>query len=76
MGGRIDNSVNDGRNPYIFRINDINHYKIGFWLPQSGLHPAFAQFYIYDTSNEVSNRLTALRASGRSGVRFNIVQGF
>ena len=75
MGGRIDNSVNDGRSPYVFRINGSNHHKIGSLLPRSGLHPAFAQLYIYDTSNEVSNRVNALRVSGRSGARFDIVEG-
>ena len=75
MGGRIDNSVNDGGSSYIFRINDSNHHKIGSLLPRSRLHPSFAQLYIYDISYEVSNRVTALRGSGHSTVRFDIVEG-
>ena len=76
MGGRIDHSVNDGRSPYVFRINGSNHHKIGSLLPRSGQLPKFGQLYIYDTSNELSNRMIALRASRRrSGIRPDIVQG-
>ena len=73
MGRRIDNRVNDG-SPYIFQINGSNHHKIGSLLPQSGLHPSVAQLYIYDTCNEMSNRVTTLRASGGSGIRSDIVR--
>jgi len=75
MGGRVDNSVNDGRSAYVFRISGSNHHKIGTLLPPSGFIPKFAQLYIYDTSNEVSNRLNALGRSGSSDVRADVVQG-
>jgi len=74
MRGRIDNSVNDGRSPYVFRISGSNHHKIGTLLPPSGLLPKFAQLYIYDTSNELSNWLNALGRFGSSSIRSDIVQ--
>jgi len=73
MGGRIDNSVNDGRSAYVFRISGSNRYKIGTLLPPSGFIPKFAHLYIHDTSNELSNRLNALGYC--SDIRGNIVQG-
>jgi len=75
MGGRIDDSVNDGTSPYVFRISGSNHHKIGTLLPPSGLVPKFAQLYIYDTNNKLSNRLNALGAFGHSDIRDDIVQG-
>ncbi|XP_019178737.1 PREDICTED: uncharacterized protein LOC109173852 [Ipomoea nil] len=33
---------------------------MGSLLPQSGERPKFAQLYIYDTQNEITNRITAL----------------
>jgi len=45
--GRIDNTVNDGRSAYVFRISGSNHHKIGTLLPPSGFIPKFAQLYIW-----------------------------
>ena len=75
MGGRIDNIVNDGTSAYVFRISGSNHHKIGKLLPPSGFILKFAQLYIYDTSNELSNRLNALGQSDCSDIIGDIVQG-
>ena len=29
IGGKMDNRVNDGRGPYIFRLNGQTHHRIG-----------------------------------------------
>jgi hypothetical protein len=63
MGGKVDHRVNDGRGPYIFRLNGQNHHRIGTLLPANGLNPSFAQLYFYDTDNEVPNRINALNHS-------------
>ena len=44
MGGCIDNTINDGRGPYVFRINGQNHHKIGSLIPPDGRLGTFAQF--------------------------------
>lgn len=62
MGGKIDSEVNKGRGPYIFKMGGQNHHLIGSLLPMSGSSPKFSQLYIYDTENEVSNRINALRS--------------
>lgn len=60
IGGNVDRTINSKRGPYIFRINGSNHHKIGSLLPMPGGTPKFAQLYIYDTDNEVSNRINAI----------------
>ena len=60
MGANIDRSMNDGRGPPVFKISGQVHHRIGSLLPQQGTPPKFIQLYVYDTSNEISNRLQAL----------------
>ncbi|KAL4626735.1 hypothetical protein ACB092_05G119100 [Castanea dentata] len=57
MGGKVDSRINDGRHPYIFKLNGQNHHRIGTLLPNDGQDPQFAQLYFYDTENEVENRM-------------------
>uniref|UniRef100_A0A803PIG5 ATP-dependent DNA helicase n=1 Tax=Cannabis sativa TaxID=3483 RepID=A0A803PIG5_CANSA len=37
-----------------------NYHHIGSLLPEDGKRPQFAQFYIYDTKNEIDNRMNTL----------------
>ncbi|KAK4594131.1 hypothetical protein RGQ29_017994 [Quercus rubra] len=57
MGGKVDSRINDGRHPYIFKLNGQNHHRIGTLLPNDGEDPQFAQLYFYDTDNEVQHRM-------------------
>ena len=61
MGGKIDKSINSGSAPPVFRLNGQNHHLIGSLLPVEGALPKFAQLYVHDTSNEVANRIKAVR---------------
>lgn len=56
-GGHVDNSINNGRSPYVYRLNGQNHHLFGSLVPTDGKPPRFCQLYIYDTVNEVSNRM-------------------
>lgn len=60
MGANIDNSVNDGRGPPLFKICGQVHHRIGSLLPPDGSPPKFLQLYIYDTADEITNRLQCL----------------
>jgi hypothetical protein len=60
IGGKIDTSNNDGGGPPTFVMNGENYHQIGSLLPLPGNQPKFAQLYIYDTENEVSNRMSAV----------------
>ena len=59
MGAKLDSSVNDGGGPYCYRIHGEVYHKIGALLPEHGKQPLFAQLYIYDTENEIDNRVKA-----------------
>jgi hypothetical protein len=54
--------INDSRGPPIFKISGQVHHRIGSLLPPKDETPKFIQLYIYDTSNEVRNRLRCLTA--------------
>ncbi|KAF1862248.1 hypothetical protein Lal_00026772 [Lupinus albus] len=60
---KIDKSFNDGRGPPSFRIQGQTCHLIGSLLPMSRIASKFAQLsiYIYDTENEIQNRLARLR---------------
>ncbi|XP_028784301.1 uncharacterized protein LOC114740311 [Neltuma alba] len=76
MGGKIDRNVNDGRAPYVYKLSGQNMHLIGSILPTDGATPKFAQLYIYDTSNEVANRISATSgdSSTSSSVDISLVQ--
>lgn len=60
MGANIDRSMNDGRGPPVFKICGQIHHRIGSLLPLDGTPPKFIQLYVYDTANEINNRIHAL----------------
>jgi hypothetical protein len=66
MGAQIDNSINDGRGPPIFKICGQVYHRIGSLLPQDNGPPKFIQLYIYDTTNEMKNKLNCLNADDGS----------
>lgn len=61
LGGKIQTNVNDGLGPPQFILGGQNYHRIGSLLPLEGQMPKFAQLYIYDTKNEVNNRLSHFR---------------
>ncbi|XP_056685459.1 uncharacterized protein [Spinacia oleracea] len=76
MGGKVDNSINRGNASYVFRLNGQNHHKFGSLLPPEGQQPRFSQLYIYDTQNEVTNRINSLGSGeGKAELDRDIVAG-
>ncbi|KAK1352145.1 hypothetical protein POM88_053649 [Heracleum sosnowskyi] len=73
--GNIDHSINKGGGPYIYRLNGQNHHVFGSLIPDEGQTPKFCQLYIYDTANEVNNRLRWVNISHGSTVDAEVVQG-
>ncbi|KAK7312898.1 hypothetical protein VNO77_37136 [Canavalia gladiata] len=61
MGGQIQREVNDGNGPPMFVLCGENYHRIGSLLPLPMEAPKFSQFYIYDTDNEVANKMMAVR---------------
>ncbi|CAH9106093.1 unnamed protein product, partial [Cuscuta epithymum] len=60
MGGRVDQTINIGGSPPVFKLSGQNYHLIGSLLPVEGNVPKFAQLYIYDTQHEDVNRLTSV----------------
>lgn len=60
MGGRVYKSINHARGPYVYRISGQNYHYFGSLLPEFGKKPQFAQLYIYDTENEIQNRINCI----------------
>ena len=64
MGGRVDASINRSKGPYVFKMSGQNYHHIVSLLPEVGKKPQFAQLYIYDTENEIDNRINTLLKHG------------
>jgi hypothetical protein len=61
LGGKIDSGMDDGPGPPHFVIAGQNYHRIGSLIPGNNQPPKFAQLYIYDTQNEIANRLSHFR---------------
>lgn len=61
LGGKVHTTLNNGRAPPVFILNGENYHQIGGLLPLPGNGPKFGQLNIYDTENEVHNRMSVVR---------------
>ena len=62
VGARIDEQLATGRQGvFTYRLKGELIHRIGSLLPAEGNAPAFLQMYIYDTQNEVDNRMAQMR---------------
>lgn len=61
IGGKFEKSFAGGNGPPNFVISGQNYHRIGSLLPSEGEQPKFSQLYIYDTQNEVQNRISYFR---------------
>ncbi|XP_071718050.1 uncharacterized protein [Rutidosis leptorrhynchoides] len=57
-GAKIDDSVNSHRGPYVFKISGQVYHWMGSLCPLEDSVPRYLQLYIYDTENEVRNRMS------------------
>nr|GEV42900.1 DNA helicase [Tanacetum cinerariifolium] len=60
LGANVNNSINNGKGPYVFRISGQIYHWIGSMCLTEGQPSRFLQFYIHDTANEVKNQMTNL----------------
>ncbi|XP_074323833.1 uncharacterized protein LOC141660743 [Apium graveolens] len=72
-GEKIDHSINHGGAPYYFKVKGVNYHNIGSFVPPDGVIPKFYQLYIYDTEDEVNNRINTIKG-GSDSVDEGIVQ--
>jgi len=62
LGAKIDKSINNGQGPPNLRIQGQSCHRNGSLLPPIGAVPKFAQLYIYDTDNEIHNKVQSFRS--------------
>jgi hypothetical protein len=60
-GMNLDQTTNKGGGPPTLRLQGQVCHRIGSMLPLPGVRPKFAQLYIYDTDNEIANRMDSFR---------------
>ncbi|PWA52568.1 helitron helicase-like domain-containing protein [Artemisia annua] len=75
FGATIDNSINTGRGPYVFRVSGQIYHWIGGFCPANDDTPRFLQMYIYDTEHEMRHRLSHFDPHERQILREDIIQG-
>ncbi|GJR64993.1 hypothetical protein Tco_0011058 [Tanacetum coccineum] len=75
FGARADDSINNGWAPYVFKISWEVYHWIGSLCPTEGDPPRFLQLYIYDTENEVANRMRHFGGASSGILDSAIVQG-
>lgn len=74
LGATVDESVNNGRGP-VFKVPGQIYHWIGGLCPPENKTPRFLQLYIYDTQNEVQNRLSHFTGDDRRQLDPQIVYG-
>ena len=57
FGANIESTRTDSHGSYIFKISGQVHHLMGSLLPFDNERPRFAHLYIYDTENEIENRI-------------------
>ncbi|GJV29256.1 DNA helicase [Tanacetum coccineum] len=75
FGAKIDESINRGRGPYVFKVSGQIYHWIGSMCPTLGEAPRFLQLYIYDTDSKVENRMRHFGGLDNSTLDKEIVQG-
>ncbi|GJV02337.1 hypothetical protein Tco_1335906 [Tanacetum coccineum] len=75
FGAKIDNSVDRGRGPYVFKIYGQIYHWIGSMCQEEGHHMRFLQLYIYDTHDEVNNKMRHFGGVDGAAPNPEIVEG-
>nr|GEV59003.1 helitron helicase-like domain-containing protein [Tanacetum cinerariifolium] len=75
FGARVDESINNRRGPYVFKISGQIYHWISTVCPFVGDPPRFLQLYIYDTENEVANRMRHFGGTQSAGLNEHTVEG-
>jgi hypothetical protein len=57
VGRDVDDTLNNGGGPWIFKLHGELTHKIGSLLPPSGSTPSYAQLYIHDTEEALQHRM-------------------
>ncbi|GJS95603.1 DNA helicase [Tanacetum coccineum] len=75
FGAKIDESINNRRGPYVFKVSRQVYHWIGSLCPLAGEPLRFLQLYIFDTQHELENRMRHFGGLDNSNLDPEIVQG-
>ncbi|GJT92566.1 hypothetical protein Tco_1081411 [Tanacetum coccineum] len=75
FGAKIDEAINNGRGPYVFKVSGQVYYWIGSLYPPMEEPPRFLQLYIYDTDHELENMMRHFGGLDNSSLDPEIVRG-
>ncbi|GKA42762.1 hypothetical protein Tco_0735422 [Tanacetum coccineum] len=75
FGAHVDETINNGRGPYVFKVSGQIYHWIGTLCPFVGDPPRFLQLYIYDTENEITNRMRHFGGTQSAGLNEQTVEG-
>ncbi|CAN6851901.1 unnamed protein product [Brassica oleracea] len=67
VGMKMNYNVVHAPGPYTIRIQGQTHHRIGSLIPRQGCPPEYLQLYIFDTANELRNRLNAMGQTSAEG---------
>ncbi|XP_035829941.1 uncharacterized protein LOC118479500 [Helianthus annuus] len=73
FGGKVDDSINTGSAPYVFKVEGQVYHSLGSLCPTDNEPSRFLQMYIYDTDNEIANRLRFFDGNTRSRLSVDVV---
>ncbi|GJQ94768.1 DNA helicase [Tanacetum coccineum] len=74
LGACVDESINIGRGPYVLKISGQLYHWLGSLCLAEGGPPRFLQLYIYDTENEVDNRMSHLLDYGSRIAHIRLIE--
>nr|GEZ47201.1 DNA helicase [Tanacetum cinerariifolium] len=72
---KIDESINHGRGPYVFKVSGQVYHWIGSLCHPPGESLRFLKLYIYDTDHEVENRMRHFGSIDDNDLDPDIVEG-
>ncbi|XP_076939461.1 uncharacterized protein LOC143608215 [Bidens hawaiensis] len=68
FGAKVDDTINRGSGSYVFKISGQIHHWLGTLCPPPNERPHFLQMYVYDTENEIANRLHPFSSGGQTSL--------
>ncbi|KAK9064524.1 hypothetical protein SSX86_015906 [Deinandra increscens subsp. villosa] len=74
FGAKVDKSFKHQQGPYVFKVSGQISHNIGSLCPLPNKKPSFLQLYVYDTTNEVSNRLSYFSSAKKNPPSPDVVQ--
>ncbi|XP_072087196.1 uncharacterized protein [Arachis hypogaea] len=74
MGAKIDRTVANGRGPQTFILYGENYHLMGSLIPQEGNTAKFTQLYVFNTHNEIHNRISTVSGENNNKINEDIVR--